>query len=66
MPWDYTEEAYREQAAADERWHLERLLRYGLGDERINPQLLKKYWKELQMPEEMRAFLELLLWNRKF
>jgi hypothetical protein len=66
MTWDYTDEAYQTQAAADERWHVERLLRHGLGDERINPQLLKKYWKELRMPENMRAFLALLLWDEKF
>ena len=66
MPWDYTKIAYQKQAAADEQGHLERLINYGLGDEKLEREALKKYLPELAIPEDRRAFLELLLRNKPF
>lgn len=66
MPWDYTKEAYRRQAQADPIWHLERLICYGLGNEKLDRRLLKKYFSKLHIPEDRRVFLELLLWNKPF
>jgi hypothetical protein len=54
------------QANADPRWNLERLINYGLGAERLNRKLLARYLHELKIPDERRAFLELLIWNKKF
>ena len=66
MVWDYEQKEYEKQKKADPVWHLERLINYGLRGEKINKDLLKKYLPELRIPEERRAFLELLLWNRPF
>lgn len=66
MPWDYKQDEYLKQAKADPVWHLERLINYGLGDEKINREELEKYLPQLRIPEERRAFLELLLWDRPF
>ena len=66
MPWDYDKTAYQKQAAADPLWHMERLINYGLGEEKLDRQLLEKHLHELNIPEDRRAFLELLLWNKKF
>jgi hypothetical protein len=66
MTWDYDPIEYEKQAAADERWHLERLIRYGLGKEKIKREVLEKYIHELDIPEDRRTFLELLLWDKKF
>lgn len=66
MTWDYTTIEYQKQAKADPKWHLERLINYGLGDEKLNRKMLEKYINELNIPDERRAFLELLLWNKKF
>lgn len=66
MPWDYTEEEYRKQAAADPVWHLERLINYGFGEEKIDRALLERYLPQLKIPEDRRKFLELLLWNKPF
>lgn len=66
MPWDYTQKNYKKQAQKDPAWHIERLVNYGLGKEKLNPTLLKRYLPELNIPEDRRAFLELLLWNKPF
>lgn len=36
MTWDYDKIEYEKQAKADPRWHLERLINYGLGDEKLS------------------------------
>ncbi|OGY62565.1 MAG: hypothetical protein A2745_01265 [Candidatus Harrisonbacteria bacterium RIFCSPHIGHO2_01_FULL_44_13] len=61
MPWDYTKTEYEKQAKADPVWHLERLINYGLGDKKLNRKILKKYLPRLRIPEDRRAFLELIL-----
>ena len=66
MAWDYEKKAYEKQAKADPVWHLERLINYGIGKEKLNRGFLKKYLPRLRIPEGRRAFLELLLWNKKF
>jgi len=64
MTWDYTEDQYKKQADADPQWHTERLINYGLGDERLSRDFLAKRLPELKIPENRRAFLELLVWNK--
>lgn len=66
MVWDYTKTEYEKQAKADPVWHLERLINYGLGKERLERELLEKYLPQLKIPEDRRVFLELLLWNKPF
>ena len=65
MTWDYAAEEYEKQAAADERWHLERLINYGLGHEKLRRDVLERHLATLNITEERRAFLELLLWGKK-
>lgn len=65
MAWDYDKIQYQKQAT-DEKWRLERLINYGLAEEKIDKKILEKYIAELNIPENRRIFLELLLWNRKF
>lgn len=66
MVWDYNKTEYEKQAKADPVWHLERLINYGSGDEKIDRKLLEKYLPQLNIPEDRRAFLELFLWNKSF
>lgn len=66
MTWDYKTAAYKKQASADPKWHLERLINYGLKGEKLERGLLEKYLKDLKIPDNRRTFLELLLWNKKF
>lgn len=66
MVWDYDKKEYEKQAAADPVWHLERLILYGTGDTKIRRDMLEKYLPQLTIPDDRRAFFELLLWNKKF
>lgn len=66
MTWDYATTEYQKQAKADPKWHLERMINYGLEGEKIDRKNLEKYLPELKIPDEKRAFLELLIWNKKF
>lgn len=66
MAWDYTKTEYNKQAKADPAWHLERLINYGLNGTKFNADELKKYLPQLHIPQNRRAFLELLLWNKPF
>lgn len=61
MTWDYTEKEYRKQADADEVWRLERLINYGFRGEKLNRETLARNLARLRIPEDRRAFLELLL-----
>lgn len=66
MAWDYTKKEYKKQADKDVIWRLERLINFGLNGKKIERKLLEKYIDKLKIPENRRAFLELLLWNKKF
>lgn len=66
MTWDYEKTEYEKQARADEKWRLERLINYGLGGEKLKRATLEKHLGELNIPEERRDFLELILWDKKF
>ena len=65
MAWDYTKEEYEKQAKADPVWHLERVINEAR-EERLDRKLLERYLPELNIPADRRAFLELLLWNKRF
>lgn len=66
MTWDYKKTEYDKQAKATPAWHLERLINYGLEGKKLDRGVVKKYLPQLRIPEDRRAFLELLLWNKKF
>jgi len=65
MTWDYTKTEYEKQAKKDPVWELERLINYGPGKEKIDKKKLEEHLAELNIPDDRRAFLELLLWNKK-
>ena len=66
MAWDYTTTEYQNQANADERWHLERMINFGLNGTKLEKELLRKYLAELKIPDSARDLFELLIWNKKF
>lgn len=65
MPWDYTKTEYEKQAKKDPVWELERLINYGLGEEKIDRKKIEKHLAELKISDDRRAFFELLLWDKK-
>lgn len=60
--WDYTIKNSKQIPAV---WKLERLINYGLNDEKINIQELKYNWNKIKIDSQKREFLELLLWPKK-
>ena len=62
--WDYDQQAAGIQGAADPIWKLERMINYGLDGETLDRQLLEKYLPQLNITDNKRAFLELILWNK--
>lgn len=66
MVWDYDKKNYKKQAETDVVWRLEREINFGLGKKKLDRELLKKYLPQLNIPENRRAFLELLIWNKKY
>jgi hypothetical protein len=64
--WDYHPKEAEIQTQKDPVWYLERLINYGLNGEKINRKLIEKHFYQLKIPDNRRAFLELLLWNKPF
>lgn len=58
--WDYDRRTLTDDEAG-QRWKLERQIVYGLGGERINAALLRKHLPYLNIPEDRRYFLTLIL-----
>lgn len=61
--WDYPK---TKKIKKDEIWHLERLINYGLGKEKISKEILKRNFNKIKISKATRAFLELLLWNKRY
>lgn len=62
--WDYPKDD--QDLKKDAKWFLERLLTYGTAGEKIDRALLERHFKELIIPDDTRAFFELLLWSKPF
>jgi len=65
MTWDYTKKNYKKQASADVIWRLERQINYGAPAGKLKRAELKKYLSVLNIPADRKAFLLLLVWNKK-
>ncbi len=42
-------------------WRIEQLINFGIGSEKLRKRDLKKYWNELEIDPQKRAFLSLLI-----
>ncbi len=66
MFWDYFKKDRKKQATADPVWKLERMVLYGLEGQKFDRAELAEYLPKLHIPDDRRAFLELLVWNKPF
>ena len=46
-------------------WHLEQMVNFGLGKEKINKKQLKKNWSKLDLDVKKKKYLSYLLWPAK-
>lgn len=44
-------------------WKLNQLINFGLGGEKLDLKLVKKYWNKLTLDPKRKKFLRLLLWQ---
>ena len=58
--WDYDRQTLTHDEAG-ERWALERAILYGLGGEKLDAALLRKHLSSLNIPDDRRYFLTLIL-----
>ena len=63
--WDYPKNTKMKE---DEEWYLERVLTYGLDGEKLNIDMVKRNWEKIKarIPNNTRAFFELLIWGKPF
>jgi hypothetical protein len=61
--WSIDEERFKkEDPEGYEIWRLEQMINCGLGGEKLNERLLRKYWERLSLDPDSKRFLEFLLW----
>ncbi len=62
--WSVDETALKKYPKKYAIWKLEQLINYGLGGEKINEKLLRKYWDEIHIDPESRKCLHFLIHGR--
>lgn len=61
--WTVNTTRLKKNPEAYGKWHLEQMINFGLGDEKISRSLLKKHWKYLTIDPSKKNYLEFLLWG---
>lgn len=56
--WDKKSDSYQ-------IWYLEHLINYGLNGEKLDLDLVKKYWGDLDLDPSRKKFLEMLIWPKR-
>lgn len=46
-------------------WRLEQMINWGLGNDKLNESLLRRYWDRLFLDPFKKRYLEFLLWPKK-
>ena len=59
--WSTNTEALSQDKEKYEIWKFEQLVNFGLGEEKIKEEDLRKYFQKLQIDPARRDFLEILL-----
>ncbi|MBI4160115.1 hypothetical protein HY504_03030 [Candidatus Wolfebacteria bacterium] len=64
--WSVDEEkAKKANPEAYRIWRLEQMINLGLGDDKLDRSMLKKYWDKLLIDKPTRDYLAFLLWQKK-
>jgi len=64
--WSVDEKAFKKANPEKYQvWRLEQMINWGLGGDKLNEALVRRYWKKLFMDEPTRRYLEFLLWPNK-
>ena len=60
--WSTNTNRLKKNPASYEKWKLEQMINFGLGGEKINIKLLKKYFSSLNIDSRKKEFLSFMLW----
>jgi hypothetical protein len=63
--WSIDLKKFKSNESAYTIWRLEQLINFGLNNEKLNPALVKKYWRRLRLDPQRRKFLKFILWGKK-
>jgi len=64
--WSIDEEKFKKADPKGYKiWRLEQMINFGLGEEKLNADELKKYFNKLTIDEYAKKYLEFLLWPKK-
>lgn len=59
--WSTNTEELKKDPERYAKWRLEQLINFGLGGERLEESLVRKYWSVLRLDEARKRFLSILL-----
>lgn len=60
--WSVDIRRLRKDRRAYEKWQLEQMINYGLGEDKLDEKMLSEHWRELRIDVRKRDYLKLLLW----
>lgn len=64
--WSIDEKKFKKEDPEGYRiWKLEQMINWGLGKNKLNEKLVRKYWDKLFLDPETKRFLAFLLWPKK-
>lgn len=64
--WSIDEKKFKKEAPEKYQiWKLEQMINYGLGEEKLDSKLVKKYWEELYIDPLTKRYLKFLLWPKR-
>ena len=64
--WSVDEKAFKKADPEGYKlWRIEQMINWGLGGEKLDELLVRKYWKKLFMDRPTKKYLEFLLWPRE-
>lgn len=63
--WSVDEKQLKKYPEKYKIWKLEQMINWGLGGEKLDEKLLRKYWRKLFIDRPTRNYLEFLLWKKK-
>lgn len=63
--WSIDIKSLNKNSKDAEIWKIEQAINFGLNGQKLNRQLIKKYWNRLHLDPARKKFLKFLLWPKK-
>lgn len=64
--WSIDEKKFKKEDPEGYKiWRLEQMINYGLGGEKLDEKMVRRYWKRIFIDKISKKYLEFLLWPQK-